>query len=173
MIRSTASTACNPKRSKRSRSRLRGPSALVRGVQGTRDACRVSDERVALYLEEPEPSLQAAILSALEVGRPAADAQGEPAGAALSPGLIHRLLETAIEKCRAIDEGRSIDAAALRQAGGALAGLALISVVIFLLSPAAVRHGVDLGHRVDRGVVIHPDRRRGQDPARVDAPNAD
>lgn len=107
-------------------------------------ARRVSDERVALYLEEHEPSLQAAILSALEVGRPAADAQGEPAGAALSPGLIHRLLETAIEKCRAIDEGRSIDAAALRQAGGALAGLALISVVIFLLSPAAVRHGASV-----------------------------
>lgn len=107
-------------------------------------ARRVSDERVALYLEEHEPSLQAALLSAIEVGRPDADGQSPATGGELSPALIHRLLEAAIAKCREIDEGRAIDAAAVRQAGMALAGLVALGAVIFLLSPAAVRHGASV-----------------------------
>ena len=63
---------------------------------------RVSDERVALYLEESEPSLQAAVLSAVEVGheKPASERPG------VSRALVERLVETAVGKCQTIDFGR-------------------------------------------------------------------
>ena len=50
---------------------------------------QVSDEQVALYLEEHEPSLEATILSAM--------AERRATGAA-SPVLVQRLVETAIER---------------------------------------------------------------------------
>src|SRR5690606_17846137 len=63
----------------------------------------VSDERVALYLEEHEPSLQAAVVSALEAGT------ARQQGSTLSPALVQRTVETAIERCRAVEEGRRIE----------------------------------------------------------------
>src|SRR5919112_752914 len=51
---------------------------------------RVSDEQVALYLEEHEPSLQAEIISAVEASR-------HPG--AQSSALVRRLVDSAIEKC--------------------------------------------------------------------------
>ena len=59
-----------------------------------------SDEQVALYLEEHEPSLQAAIISAVEASRRAA-ADNSPHSAT----LVRRLVESAVEKCEAIDTG--------------------------------------------------------------------
>src|SRR5438105_9540718 len=52
---------------------------------------RVTDSQVALYLEECNPSLQAAILSAIEATSAAPDA------ASHSPRLVERLVEQAIE----------------------------------------------------------------------------
>src|SRR5687767_3146461 len=46
---------------------------------------RVSDGQVAMYLEEHEPSLQAAIISALEAGR--------ETSTPLSQGLVRKLVE--------------------------------------------------------------------------------
>src|SRR5262249_4374894 len=46
---------------------------------------RVTDEQVALYLEEHEPSLQAAIISAIDAERSGLDAQ--------SPALVRRLVQ--------------------------------------------------------------------------------
>src|SRR5688500_4973779 len=54
-------------------------------------ARRVSDERVALYIEEREPSLGAALLSAID----ARSAEG-------SPVLAARLVEDAAERVRAL-----------------------------------------------------------------------
>ncbi|HTK28594.1 MAG TPA: hypothetical protein VL309_03530, partial [Vicinamibacterales bacterium] len=56
---------------------------------------RVSDSQVALYLEECDPTLETALLSAIE----ASAAQSE----AHSPRLVERLVQEAVEKCRAAD----------------------------------------------------------------------
>ena len=73
---------------------------------------RVSDEQVALYLEEHEPSLQATVLSAVEESK-----KGErAAGAQYSPELVRRLIESAVAKVREIDmgpHGRAVPAEAV------------------------------------------------------------
>ena len=57
----------------------------------------VSDEQVALYLEEHEPSLEAAIISAVE-----AEGPGQPGQ---SPALVRKLVENAVQKVRALEDG--------------------------------------------------------------------
>jgi hypothetical protein len=63
---------------------------------------RVTDLQVALYVEESEPNLQAAILAAVDAG-----ALGEGTGAATSgevhPIILERKIQQAIEKCRTAD----------------------------------------------------------------------
>src|SRR5206468_10068844 len=68
---------------------------------------RVSATQVALYLEECDPSLEAAILSAVE-----ASSESNPAH---SQQLVEQLVEQAIEQCRAIDHGRTIERAGVRR----------------------------------------------------------
>ena len=81
---------------------------------------RISDELVALYLEEHEPSLQASVLSALEEsGKPDVSSRDD-----MSPALIRRLIEVAVEKCDSIDSGRAVERRSLQRTSGALAGLA-------------------------------------------------
>src|SRR5688572_8428262 len=67
---------------------------------------RVTDEQVALYLEECEPSLEMAILSALEA---------EKHSSSNSPALARRLVEQAIERCGVIERGRRLEAQPLRR----------------------------------------------------------
>ena len=99
---------------------------------------RVSDERVALYLEEHEPSLQAAVVSALEEsGKPHTVGRVD-----LSPGLIRQLVAVAIEKCRTIDSGRGVERQSLQRSSGVLAGLAAVAVALFLFGPGYLRHGL-------------------------------
>jgi uncharacterized protein DUF4175 len=93
---------------------------------------RVSDDRVALYLEESEPSLQAAVLSAVEVG--------DKGAASVSPALAERLVETAVERCRTIDFGRPAERPGLRRASALLAAAAGLGMVAAILSPAFLRH---------------------------------
>src|SRR5438067_8110425 len=64
---------------------------------------RVTDEQVALYLEECEPSLETAILSAIE-----AEKHSETSSA--SPALARKLVEQAIERCQTIEHGRRLEA---------------------------------------------------------------
>src|SRR5207237_3995801 len=58
---------------------------------------RVSDMQVALYVEEFDPSLQAAILSAVEIG------SREPGAEKIPAVIIEKLVEQAIEKSRSLD----------------------------------------------------------------------
>jgi hypothetical protein len=96
---------------------------------------RVSDEQVALYLEEHEPGLDALLVSAVEAGaRPAA-----PAGE--SAALVRRLVEAAVEKCREIEYGRRVERAGLRRAAVALAVIGAAAAVVYLAGPAYLRHG--------------------------------
>ena len=73
---------------------------------------RVNDEQVALYLEECEPTLETAILSALEA---------EKGSSSHSPALARRLVEQAIERCGVIERGRRLEAQPLRRYAIAIA----------------------------------------------------
>jgi hypothetical protein len=98
---------------------------------------RVSPEQVALYLEEHEPSLDAEILSAVEVAR----LEG-PGASRTSSAIVRRLVESALEKCRTIDFGHGIEQPRIKAYSAAVAGIALAAVVTVLLGPAYLRHGV-------------------------------
>jgi hypothetical protein len=96
---------------------------------------RVSDERVALYLEEKEPTLEARLLSAVEFGRD----EGERSGS-YSPALVERLVQTAVEKCEGIEFGRKVERESLRRSSGLLAGSTIAALAAVLLAPSFVRH---------------------------------
>ena len=99
---------------------------------------RVSDERVALYLEEHEPSLQAAVLSAVEESK-----KGERAAAANhSPELVRRVIELAAQKVRDIDMGRGVEQQQLQKSSGLLIAAGATAIVLFLFGPAYLRHGI-------------------------------
>jgi hypothetical protein len=96
---------------------------------------RVPDERVALYLEEHEPSLEARVLSAVEFS----GMEGEASGST-SQAFVRRLVEGAAERCAEIDHGRRVEAAPLARTSGLLAGTTLAALAIVFLSPPFVRH---------------------------------
>ena len=97
---------------------------------------RVTDEQIALYLEEHEPSLDAAIISAVENGG-AGSGIGQQ-----SPALLRRLIETAIDKCRAVDGGRRVERAPMRRYAGSLAAVVVVAGAAFLFGPAYMRHAL-------------------------------
>ena len=99
---------------------------------------RVTDEQVALYLEEHEPSLQATVLSAVEEAR-----KGDRSAALdHSPELVRRLVEAAVDKIRRVDMGRSVEKQRLQGSSGLLGLAAVAGVLLFLFGPSFLRHGV-------------------------------
>src|SRR5687768_9833012 len=101
---------------------------------------RVPDDRVALYLEEHEPSLDAAVLSAVEFA-----GQGHAqARAAMSPALAKRLVENAVQRTRNIDDGRRIERQTLFRSTGALAGIALAALAVLVIGPPFLKHSAKL-----------------------------
>ena len=98
---------------------------------------RVSDEQVALYLEEHEPSLQAEIVSAIEASRLAAS-ESSPH----SRLLVQRLVESAIAKCQAIDWGRNVERQPLRRHAVTIGVIAVAALALFTLGPRFLRHGL-------------------------------
>ncbi len=95
---------------------------------------RVSDQQVALYLEEHEPSLQQLLVSAVDAGRERRDA-GE------SAVLLERLVVSAIDRCDASALGRDLEQRSLRRSAAALAVLAAATGLVFLAGPAFLRQG--------------------------------
>ena len=96
---------------------------------------RVTDAQVAMYLEECDPTLEAAIISAVEA---TADG-GSPAH---SPRLVEKLVEQAIERCDAIDQGRSADRTAAQRHAATLGVIAALVALILTFGPAYLRHGL-------------------------------
>jgi hypothetical protein len=92
---------------------------------------KVSDEQVALYLEEHEPSLDAAILSAMEASERPNEA---------SPALIERLVEHAIERVQSIQDGERIERDSMRNYTLGLGAAAVAAIAVFTLGPAYLRH---------------------------------
>ncbi|MDH3223176.1 MAG: DUF4175 family protein, partial [Gemmatimonadota bacterium] len=93
---------------------------------------RIPDDRVALYLEEHEPSLQSQLLTAVESAR---------TGKELDQGLVQAIIDRAVERMRRIDNGREIERRAIRRSSGMLGGLTLASFLIILMGPGYFRHG--------------------------------
>jgi len=103
---------------------------------------RVTDEQVALYLEEHEPSLQATLVSAVEVSR----------GGGLSDALVRRLVEQALEACASTNAARRVEEVPLRRWAGLLAALSAAAVLVVLLGPAFVRNALSAILLVQRSV---------------------
>lgn len=94
---------------------------------------RVTDRQVALYLEEHEPTLDHAVVSALE-----ADVdQGH------SPALLGRLTSSALAAARRVDDGRRVEQPALYRFGGLLTAVSVAAVALLMLGPTHLRTGLD------------------------------
>ena len=98
---------------------------------------RASEEQVALYLEEHEPSLQAAVLSALEAGKEG-DVIHRPDRSA---ALVRRLVESTIEKCWEIDAGRAVERDSLRRSSGMFGAGVIAALLLFLFGPSYLQDG--------------------------------
>ena len=92
----------------------------------------VTPRQVALYLEEHEPSLDHALVSALETA----------GDSAASPALTRRLASSARAAARRVQDGRRVDQAALFRFGGILSALVVGSLALVLLGPAHLRPGL-------------------------------
>src|SRR5262245_2578572 len=96
---------------------------------------RVTDAQVAMYLEECDPTLEAAIISAVE----ATANGGSPDH---SPRLVEKLVERAIEQCREVERGSIADRSATKRHTISLAAIAAITALIVALGPAYLRQGL-------------------------------
>ncbi len=87
---------------------------------------RVSDEQVALYLEEHEPSLRNAFVAAVEQAR-------RPG---LKSGLDMRLLDVAVNRARRVERGRRVERTPLRRSTGWLSAVGAVVLLVSLFGPA-------------------------------------
>ncbi len=98
---------------------------------------RVSDQQVALYLEEHEPSFQQALVSAVDAG--SAD---RPVGrSGESAELLEQLVKSAVERCRQSDAGRGLERRSLRRSMAVLGAITAVATVVFTFGPAYLRQG--------------------------------
>jgi hypothetical protein len=100
-------------------------------------ARRVTDEQVALYLEEHAHELSGEVSSAVEFGTHELDARNSH----ISPALVQRLVERAVESCAALEDGRRIERPRLTRVSGALGGVMAVGVALMLLRPGFAVHG--------------------------------
>src|SRR5262245_49899072 len=80
---------------------------------------QVSDSQVAMYLEENDPTLEAAILSAIEA------TSGSIISKDHSPHLVDKLIRQAIEQCQSAQRGHHVDKQALKRHVLTLGGVAV------------------------------------------------
>jgi hypothetical protein len=92
---------------------------------------RVTDEQVAMYLEEHEPTLDSTILSAME----ATERPGD-----WSPELIRKLIEHAIERVHEIQEGERVEREPMKRYAWVAGAVALAAIALFTFGPAYFRH---------------------------------
>ena len=94
----------------------------------------VTDEKIALYLEEHEPSLQAALVSAVE--------SHHTESLEVSGDFLKRMIEQAIAACQQIGGGRRIETRNLQKASGVLASVLAAAALVVVWSPAFLRHAL-------------------------------
>ena len=103
---------------------------------------RVTDEQVARYVEEHDPTLRESVSSGVELGD--RDAREDAGGSGISADLTRLVVEEAIRRLETLNEGRLIESSALRRAGGALATVGGVAIVASLLAPPALLRGAAL-----------------------------
>lgn len=96
---------------------------------------RVSDEQVALYLEEHEPSLNNLLVSAMTAQR-----RGNPDEH--SPALVAKLVDEAVRRCQEVEAGRRIEQPIVKRYSLMAAGALAAALAIFAFGPAYLRHGL-------------------------------
>ena len=94
---------------------------------------RVSDEQVALYLEENEPSLQESIVSAVHASK-----KGER-GDAHSDALVRRLIEGAVQRSHAV-QFALIERRPVRRYAAMIATIVVVVISLFAFGPSYIRH---------------------------------
>jgi hypothetical protein len=123
---------------------------------------QVTDEQVALYLEECEPSLQATLVSAVEASRVGGDST--------SRALVRRLVEQAIEACATTGAVRRVEQIPLRRWGAVLAAVSAVSILMILFGPAFLRSALSAILLVQRGVEAAAPYRIEVDPGNATIP---
>lgn len=96
---------------------------------------QVSDDQVALYLEEHEPSLNNLLLSAMTAER-----RGNPEEH--SPALVAKLVEEAIRRCQEVEAGRRIEQPLVKRYSLMAAAAVAVALAVFTFGPAYLRHGL-------------------------------
>jgi hypothetical protein len=91
----------------------------------------VSDDQVAMYLEEHEPSLESTLITAMDESKSSGDS---------SPELRRRLVESAIERIHAAEDGQRVEREPLRRYSFTVAAVSLVALAVFTLGPAYLRH---------------------------------
>ena len=92
---------------------------------------RVTDEQVALYLEEHEPALEHAVVSSLDADN-----------ASFSPALGEQLVQSALDRVRKIEFGRRVEQSALYRFAGTLTAVAMFGLAFALMGPSSLRYGL-------------------------------
>jgi hypothetical protein len=95
---------------------------------------RVTDEQVALSLEEHEPSLQATLLSAVESSR-----TGNPSE---SEALVKRVVEQALEVCANLNAAHRVEMRPLKRNALALGTVAAVTLLALWVGPVFLRHAM-------------------------------
>ncbi|MFI5232319.1 MAG: DUF4175 family protein, partial [Gemmatimonadales bacterium] len=95
------------------------------------------DAQVALYIEEHEPSLDGSVITAVD-----AHASAEPVSR--SPVLVARLVRSALDRMRRVDDGRAVDASDLQRTSIVFASVTAAAIGMALFGPTVLRHGFGL-----------------------------
>jgi len=93
---------------------------------------QASDAAIARYIEEHEPSLDAALRSAV-------DAAATPRGPGETNALETRLVDDVVTRLEAFDLPREVEKAEMRQAAIALAAVTVAGVAFYFLAPAFIQ----------------------------------
>ncbi|MCC7240653.1 MAG: hypothetical protein IT180_01900, partial [Acidobacteria bacterium] len=103
---------------------------------------RVSDEQVALYLEEHEPSLESTILTAMAA----------PGDRSASPALVRRMMETAVERLHAVEDGARIERQPLRKFSLTVGIVSAVALAAFTIGPAVLRQTLSALFAISRSL---------------------
>ena len=101
-------------------------------------ARRLSDGRVALYAEERIPSLDGALMSAVEATSDAVPVESR------ASSLTNGLVDDAVRRLRPHGNGVAVESPDIRRSGLVLAAVALFGFGAFMLGPDYLRYGAAL-----------------------------
>ena len=98
---------------------------------------KVTDEQVALYIEEQDPTLREELVSAIEMSSAI-----QADGSSVSRALVDRLVRDAIAKVRAIDNGKTIGREVVRRLAMGLGAGLVATTLLLVYGPEFLRDGV-------------------------------